>query len=498
MGNIRKQTIVSSILVYLGFGIGAINTWIYTKQGGAFTIDQYALTRLFFDIGQLFFCFATLSSLTVLNKFYPYYKDNLPDNKNDLFTRTLVIVIIGCIVTTLACYVFEPLVVRKFSQRSKLFVDYYHWVLFFGVGLTFFSLLETYCWSLQKTILPSFLRETGLRLLTSLFIVLYFFRLVSFQTFIYLFSTMFLIMALILFVYLLKTKQLHIVLTVSRVTKKFRKKMLLMQWLTFGGITVIFIGQTIDGILIASLVGLKETGIYTLGQYAANLVQVPQRSIQAVSTGVIARAWKDKDYKEINRVYGRSSINMLLLGLFIFGNVWLNLLDGMQVLHIQGAYTAALQVILVIGATRIIDAGTGVNQTIIITSNRWTFEFYSGIIILALRVPLAYLLVKQYSMIGSAYAELIMLSIFNFVRFEFLRREYGMQPYSMKTIYTLLLGFGSYFVTYLLLNNLHGWAGVISRVCLFSALMVAGTFLLRLTPDAMQLFDNVKKRLGRA
>ncbi|HWB26155.1 MAG TPA: polysaccharide biosynthesis C-terminal domain-containing protein [Chitinophagaceae bacterium] len=497
MGNIRKQTIASSILVYLGFGIGAINTWLYTKQGGPFDADQYALTRLFFDVGQLFFCFATLSSLTVLNKFYPYYKDNLPDHKNDLFTRTLVIVVIGCVLTTLGGYVFEPVVVRKFSENSKLFVNYYHWTLFFGVGLTFFSLLETYCWSLQKTILPSFLRETGLRLLTSLFIVLYFFNAVTFQTFINLFSTMFLVMALILFIYLLKTKQLHIVFSVSRVTKKFRRKMMLMQWLTFGGVTVIFIGQTIDGIIIASLVGLKETGIYTLGQYAANLVQVPQRSIQAISTGVIARAWKDKDYREINRVYGRSSINMLIMGLFIFGNVWLNLLDGMQVLHVQGDYRAALQVILIIGAIRIIDAGTGVNQTIIITSNRWTFEFYSGIIILALRVPLAYLLVKNYRMIGSAYAELIMLSLFNLVRYEFLRREYNMQPFSMKTIYALLLGFGSYFVAYLLLNNMHGWAGILSRMAVFSGIMVAGTFIMNLTPDAMQLFDTVKKRFAR-
>ena len=51
MGNIRKQTIISSILVYIGFFIGAFNTYLYVKEGH-FTAEQFALTRIFFDVGQ--------------------------------------------------------------------------------------------------------------------------------------------------------------------------------------------------------------------------------------------------------------------------------------------------------------------------------------------------------------------------------------------------------------------------------------------------------------
>lgn len=496
MASIRKQTIISSVLVYIGFGIGALNTLLYTQKGGAFNPDQYALTRLFFDVGQLFFCLATLSSLTVLNKFYPYYKDNLPDKDNDLFTRTLIICVIGCALTAIGGYIFEPVIVRKFSEKSKLFVDYYHWTLIFGVGITMFSVFESYCWSIQKTIFPNFLRETALRLLTSVLILLYFFKVVTFQHFIFLFAAMFFVIGIILFAWLIKTGQLHITFKVSRVTKKYRKKMLQMQGLVFGGVTIITIGQTIDGIIIASLVSLKATGIYTFAQYAANLVQVPQRSIQAVSTGAIARAWKDKNYAEINRIYSRSSINMLILGLFIFGNVWLNVSAGIEVLHIQDDFNNALLAILVIGATRIIDAGTGVNQTIISTSNRWTFEFYSGVIMLALRIVTAYIFVKKFGFIGSAYAELINQVVFNFIRFLFLNKNYNMQPFSLKTLYALLLGVAGYFATSLLLGGVYGWLGIITRVALFSGLMVAGTFVLKLTPDATQMLDNVKKRFS--
>lgn len=497
MGNIRKQTIISSILVYIGFGIGAINTWVYTKGNFLFSPEQYALIGLFPNVGQLIYCFASLSSLTVLNKFYPYYKDNLPDNRNDLFTRTLIINLVGTVLVVIAGFIFEPLIVRKFSEHSKLFVDYYHWTFIFGFGITMFSLLESYSWSIHKTILPNFLRETGLRLLTSFFIVLYLFKAVDFQHFMFLYSGLYLAMAIILFVTLSRKGDIHLVFKVSRVTKKFRKKMIGMQVLLFGGVAIITIGQQIDGIIIASVKGLDQTAFYMLASYAANLVQVPQRSILAVSTGAISRAWKDKNLTEINRIYGRSSINLLVIGLFIFGCVWLNAADGIKTLHINGAFNQSLAVILVIGITRIIDAGTGVNQTIIATSNKWSFEFYSGIGMLAVRIPLTYYMVKQYGMIGSAYSELIVLSVFNLVRFEFLRRVYNMQPFSIKTLYALLLAVVAYYAAYFPFKNMEGWISLTGRGAIFSVVMIGGTFALKLTPDATQLLENFKKRFGR-
>ncbi|MFX4435508.1 hypothetical protein ABTA38_19390, partial [Acinetobacter baumannii] len=95
--------------------------------------------------------------------------------------------------------------------------------------------------------------------------------------------------------------------------------------------------------------------------YAANLVQVPQRSIQSVAVASLSQAWKNKDYTEINRIYKRSCINLLIMALFIFGNVWLNALDGIRTLGIQKEYEAGLGVIFILGMVRIVDAATGLN-----------------------------------------------------------------------------------------------------------------------------------------
>jgi O-antigen/teichoic acid export membrane protein len=495
MAGIRKQAIISSILVYIGIPFGVLNTYFFVKQG-AFSSDQYGLTRLFNDVGQNFYVIASLGVIPVIYKFYPYYKDNLSDEENDLLGRTFFRALIGFILVTIACFVFEPLVVRKFSARSALFVDYYFWVLPYALGLLLFSLLEGYAWALQKTVLSNFLKETGTRLITTLFIAFYFLHIVSFPGFMFLFSLLYIIIALILLVYLIRTKRFHFTFKTSRVTKKFRRKMLSMQSLIFGGIIITTIGQTIDGMIIASLLGLTPTAIYSLALYTANLIQIPQRSIQSISIGVLVRLWKDKDFSEIKRIYQRSSINMLLLSLFIFGNVWLNIADGLQVFHVQDQYAAGIPLLLIFGFIRIIDAGTGVNGQIIGASNFWRFEFITGIIMLALRIPLGYIFIKQYGIIGSAYGDLISLTVYNFVRYEFLRRKFRMQPFTLQTIYSIMLAFAAYFIAYFLLRTQSGWFAIITRSIIFSGILVAGIFLFKLTPDAMQLYDNARKRLG--
>lgn len=504
MGSIRKQTIISSILVYIGFLIGFVNNYFYTtstpfffyETGNIFTPSQYALTRIFFDFGQIMFAFGALGVIPVIYKFYPYYKDNLPEKKIDLLSWALLASFIGFLLVLWGGWYFKPLFIRKFTEKSALVVDYYFWLFPFAMGMLFFSVIESFCWAVNKSVLSNFLKETGLRILTSVLILLFYFKVLSFEYFIYLFAFQYLVVFLVLLVYLYRTGHLYFTFRISRVTRKFWKKILSVQALIFGGTLIVAVAATIDSLIIASLKGLTATGIFVFAQYAANLIQVPQRSIQSISAGVLSRAWKDKDYKEIYRIYQRSCINLLLLSLFIFGNIWLNVLDGMQVLNIQKDYADGLGVLFILGMVRIIDAGTGLNAMVINTSTFWRFDFYSGVVLLAFRLPLTYFLIKHYGIIGSAFAELAAYSVYNFIRFEFLRRKFNMQPFTLKTLYSLLLAIAAYGFCYLLMKDIHGWTGLILRGISFSAIMIGGIFYFQLTPDAGQLYAVFLKRVN--
>lgn len=512
MGSIRKQTIISSLLVYIGFLVGAVNVYFYSattplfffKGGNIFTPEQFALTRVFFDSSAMMFTFASIGVIPVIYKFYPYYKDNLSENKIDLVSWALVISFIGFAILCLCGWFLEPLFVRKFSQNSKLVTHYYFWLFPFTMGMLFFSVIESFCWALHKSIISNFWKETGLRIITTVLILLYVLRVIDFSVFVQLFALQYIAVFLILVFYLKSNGHLHLSFKISRVTRKLWKKMLSMQMLIFGGTVIASVAATIDTLIIASVKGLAAAGVFSFAQYAANLIQVPQRSIQSVSAGVLSRAWKDKDYKEIERIYSRSCINLLLMALIIFGNLWLNLVPAMLVFKTQTIFAEGMSVVLILGLVRIIDAGTGLNQMIINTSNFWRFEFYSGIVLLAFRLPLTYLLIKKYGIVGSALAELVAYTVYNIIRCEFLRRKFGMQPFSVKTLYSLVYAVLSYGVCYFLLKDIPGLPGLFIRAVSFSSLMIAGIFYFKLTPDAAQLYavfigkvDKIRTRKNR-
>lgn len=479
--------------MYAGFLVGAINTYFYVKNG-SFTPEQFGLTRFFFDFGQNLYVFASMGVIPVIYKFYPYYKDNLEERKIDLITWAMVVALIGFILVMLAGWYFEPFFIRKYSRTSKLVVDFYFWIFPFALGMLFFSVLEGFCWALQKTVITNFLKETVMRCITSIFILLYYFRTITFTTFVHLFSFLYLFIFLFLLIYLIRSKKLSLTFVVSRVTKKFKNKMIAMQNLVFAGSIIASLAATLDSFIIAGFQNLAAVGVFGLALYIANTIQIPQRSIQSIATGVLSSAWKNKDLPEINRIYKRSSINLLLVSLFLLGNIWLNARQGMELFHIQKEYQTGLYVILVLGLSRMIDAGTGVNGVIIATSTFWKFDFLCGVILLACRFPLAWLLIKNYGIIGSAFADLAAMSVYNFIRFEFLKRKFNMQPFNTKTLFSILLAVVSYGTCYLLLHDLQGWIGILLRISLFSGILIIGIFYLDLTPDARQLFQHLRKK----
>lgn len=266
--------------------------------------------------------------------------------------------------------------------------------------------------------------------------------------------------------------------------------MLSMQTLIFSGTIIIAITSVVDSFVIAKLMGQSYVGDFVLAQYGANLVSVPQKAIMGGSIGILAKAWKDKNFPEINRIYSRSCINLSLMALFLFGNIWLNVVPLIDVLHIPETWKYGMSTMFFICIARTIDASTGLNNMIIGTSTFWKFDFISGVILLAIRIPATWFLIAKFGLLGSAFADIISIAIYNLVRFEFLRRKFNMQPFNYKNILAVLLGVSCYFIAFYLCNNLDGFYGLIIRASVFSISFIIGIFALDLTPDAKQLWNK--------
>jgi len=498
MSSIRRQSIISSVIIYIGFTVGLLNTYLFTKEG-LFTDEQYGLYNAFIAIATMMMAVANLAMPTYIYKFFPYYNEHLAPKNNDMLTRALVISTFGFLLVIIAGIVFKGLVIRKYSEHSPQIVSYYNWIFPLGFGFLIYTILEAYAWQLHKSVLTTYLKEVQWRLFTTILIVLFAVGVIkNYDLFIKLFAFTLPGIALILLLYLAFTKKIHFTFNASKVTKRFSKSILRLTTFVYSASLIFTLSQVFDSLVIAAVLdnALSKLAVYSLAQNIASLIQAPQRGIIAASIAHLSKAWKDKKLATIQRIYQRSSINQLIFASGVFLLIWLNFTDAVNTFHLKQTYLNAYYVFLLLAATKIVDMGTGVNSQIIGTSTYWRFEMISGIILLSLMLPLSYILTKRYDIVGPGLANLISITIYNLIRIIFLWKKFRLFPFTMQSLYSVLIAGLCFAICYFSFLNIHGLIGLLLRSISFCVLFGTAVIYFKLSPDVIPVWNTIKKRIG--
>lgn len=495
MSNIRRQSIISSFVIYIGYAVGLLNTYFFARF---FTPAEYGLTSIFIAIATMMMAFATLAMPSYIHKFYPYYKDHLPPNKIDMMTWALLICSIGFLLVMIAGWVFKDLVIRKFGEHSPELLSYYYWIFPMGFGLTIYTVLEAYAWNVGKPILTNFLKEALWRLFTTVLIVLFVTKIIGdFDLFIKLFAFGFPFIAVTLFFYLVKTKKIHLQFSISKVSRRFFKKIVSLCLFVYSSMLITTLSQVFDSIVIAAILddGMAKAGIFNLAQILNSVILAPQRAVIAASIPHLSRAWKEKNQPLLQRIYQRSSLNMLIFATGIFILIALNYTDAIRIFRLRDEYLLGFNAFIVLGLTRIVDMGTGVNAQIIGTSTYWRFELISGAVLIILMLPLTIILTRQYDILGPAIASLISITIYNIIRIIFLWKKFKLFPFTIQSLYTLLIGGIGFIVCYYTFNGMHNFGGLVLRSIVFMGLYAGAVIYFRLSPDILPVLNTIRKRL---
>jgi hypothetical protein len=225
------------------------------------------------------------------------------------------------------------------------------------------------------------------------------------------------------------------------------------------------------------------------------MIQAPQRGIIAASIAHLSKAWKDKNMELIRKIYQRSSINQLLFACGLFLLILLNFTDAVYTFKLKGTYLDAYYVVILLGLTKIVDMGTGVNAQIIGTSVHWRFEMISGVILLCVMLQLSYFLTREFGIVGTGAAQLGSITIYNMVRRLFLWNQFRLQPFTIQTLYTILWAAACFFLCYFVFRGMGGIGGMALRSLAFVVIYTGGVSFLKLSPDVKPVLDSLQKRL---
>ena len=323
MGIIQNQGSKSSFYILLGFGIGAINMLILFPM--YFSPEEIGLTRAILDTSLTFSSLCTIGAIPIINKFNPFYKHHLNPKQNDLPFLTLLIILIGySLLLSIGLYNKE-FILRKLGKSPKL-ADYFKYIYPSTLLILIFTWLEAFSWSIKKAVISNFLKETVVRVITTLLVILYGLGYLNFHLFIILFCLIYIIPVISLFIVMIQSGEWSVnFISISRVTKKLKGRMFSFSIYLFAGQFFNVLARTNDTFLIVGLRGLTETGIFTIAIYLATIIEIPQRSLISICTPILSESWKNKDLQNIKNIYYKSVSNLMLISCFLFGLIFIRM-----------------------------------------------------------------------------------------------------------------------------------------------------------------------------
>jgi O-antigen/teichoic acid export membrane protein len=436
MGIIIRQSILTSLISYVGVAIGYVNLlYLYPKF---LEVEQVGLLRAIQDTAMLFAPFALFGLGQSIIKYYPHFGSEDAKRNNFLtFIFTLALLAYG--IFLVAFFTFQDLLISLVEKNAGEIIPYIGLILWLTFFLLFINLLEQYSRSLLNVALPTFLRDIAVRVFQAALVLLYYVKVIDFHQFIQLSVGVYLIILLVLASYLFFKSGYRITWRFADVIGTKRREIFRFSALSFVGTSAMILIGKMDSVMVLTMLGTTSTAIFTTAFYMATVIEIPKRAITTTASPLIAAAFERGDVAAIKNLYVKTSINQFIVGALLFIGIWANLSNLFDLMPKGEIYRAGLYVVGIVGAGKLIDMTFGPSSEIIGLSKHYWFNLVVITILAGIVILCNYLLIPRYGIEGAAYGSVIALFIYNFTKFLFIFYKFRLQPFTINTIKVIVI-----------------------------------------------------------
>ena len=436
MGVVVRQSIKGAIMNYLGVIVGFFTTFfIVTKY---LTTEEVGLTRVLVDASILLSGLAQLGTSTSAMRYYPYFKDE-KERDHGFFGWSVIIPFVGFIIFSILFFVFKHPIENYFSQNSELFVDYIYFVIPMSFFMTYLLVFETNSNLLMRIVIPKFIREVGIRLMTLVVYLLYAFDVINLDGMVISLCLTYGIATVLNIIYLFSLKKVSFKIEPAYVSKWLRKDFIFY--------TLFLIATSLAGNLIPVLntffvsgkLGLAVAGINTIAVYIASIVEIPYRSLAAISRPHISQGMKDNNMLDVNNMTKNVSLHQFMASMFIFFLIWINIDLVYSLIPNGNVYDEAKFVVLILSVVKIINTSLNVGATVLSYSKYYYYSLLFTIILTVTAIYMNIKLIPIWGMEGAALASLVSYIVYYAFLLTFVNWKIKVSPLSMRELYTVII-----------------------------------------------------------
>jgi O-antigen/teichoic acid export membrane protein len=484
MGIVAKQTSLNVMIIGIAFAIGGLNTLVFYPL--FLSAEEYGLVVFLLASSNLLMPLIGFGVHQTIIRFFSSYNSR---EEQQLFMSSVILfpLFIALIVGGIGVLFYHS-IATALSIKNPVITNY-TWVIFVvAVATAYFEVFYAWARVQLQSVAGNALKEIFPRLyLFLLLMALYFFEL-SFHNF---------IVALVSGYYL---RLLMMILLANRcypLRVRLHFSSNIRSILTYS-VTILLAGSAgsliidIDKFMIPQLEEIKQTAFYAVAIFAATLVEVPARAMWQILSPLVATAVNKNNTNEVNSLYRRSALNLVVVSGWFFLLVNLNSEALFSLLPNEG-YQKATLVVLYISLAKLITMMFGCGGAIISNSSFYQISLVFSIV-MALGVSILNMIwIPLYGIDGAALATLVVVGVSIVVKIIYLQFKIKANPLSWN-LFKALIAVG---ILFTLFQYIEWKFSPLVQIGLTSTLVSALYFLIvsqfKLSDDLLRLLNRIGK-----
>ncbi|CAM1335168.1 lipopolysaccharide biosynthesis protein [Tenacibaculum aestuariivivum] len=436
MGIVLKQSLKNTIIIYLGFLIGGINTLVLYSR---FLKDEYyGLATYVFAASNLLMPIIALGIQFTIIKFFTAYKTK--KEKDSFLSSVLFLPLLVALPIGFCWNFFHDLImgyIAKSNVEGNLIIENYTiYIYIIAVCCAYFEVFYSWAKVQMQSVFGNVLKELYNRVAIMLLLFAVNFNIITKQEFLYCMTIAYIIRTLLMLFYAFK---LYTPILSFTLPSNFKEVLRYSFYIVLAGSAGALV-LDIDKIMIPGKDGLATAAYYGVALFIGSFIEAPSRAMGQILQPLTSKAINENNNNETNSLYHKSAINLLLIGGLFFILVNCNVAELFKIMPNKN-YAGGGLVVLLISSAKLFMMSLGNNGAIIQNSKFYRITMPIGV---GMAFMVTYLNVFFYNNIGMgteglALATLLAVVTFNAFKLWFVNNKLKMFPYTLKTLQMTLI-----------------------------------------------------------
>ena len=487
MGIVINQSIKNTIITYIGFGIGAINTlFMYVQFLGD---TYYGLVGYILSAANIMMPLMAFGVHNTLVKFYNEYKTE--QEKLVFLTFVLFLPFLLIIPFSIIGYLGYHQIASFLSKENPIVYDFVWQIPVIGLCMGYFEIFYAWVKVHFQSVFGAFVKEVVLRVLVSIALFAVYFNWISPVEFVYALMGIYLFTLIIMKLFAYKVKFPVFSLQIPSNYKAIIIYSLFI--IVSGGIANLFL--EIDKAMLNSYVKIENIAYYSVAVFIATVIAVPSRAMHQITYPITAKLMSENKQEELNILYKKTSISLQIIGGLIFLGILVNIEQLYLLLPKQ--YSGGIFVVFTIGLSKYFDLTLGNNNAIIFNSKYYKAVLFLGVLLICLTIGLNMIFIPLYGLKGTAFATLLSITLYSLTKLLFVVFKMKLFPFTVNTLKSFGILIGTFCLFYFWDFNFHPLVNIGLKSILITLFYLSVNYYLKLSADVNMVMDTVLNKFRK-